>query len=155
MELEKNIFFNTDKLIEGSTVKISYMGYFFQRSDDEVFIHYGFGNSWSNSNEIKMNKTELGFQATFQLFGTEPLHLCFRNSNGEWDNKFGENFNFEIHPCEKALAVVPENKVELSYKLTKPYMFAKRIKLAFYKIIRYVPRILGFGKHALVDDTDE
>ena len=30
MELMKNIFFNTDKLIENSNVKISYTGEFFQ-----------------------------------------------------------------------------------------------------------------------------
>ena len=30
MELTKNIFFNTDKLIENSKVKISYTGTFFQ-----------------------------------------------------------------------------------------------------------------------------
>lgn len=30
MELVKNIFFNTDKLIENSNVKISYTGKFFQ-----------------------------------------------------------------------------------------------------------------------------
>ena len=30
MELVKNIFFNTDKLIENSTVKISYTGKLFQ-----------------------------------------------------------------------------------------------------------------------------
>ena len=29
MELTKNIFFNTDKLVENSTVKISYTGKFF------------------------------------------------------------------------------------------------------------------------------
>ena len=31
MELVKNIFFNTDKLIENSKVKISYTGKFFSR----------------------------------------------------------------------------------------------------------------------------
>ena len=31
MELTKNIFFNTDKLIENTDVKISYTGKFFSR----------------------------------------------------------------------------------------------------------------------------
>ena len=48
MELVKNIFFNTDKLVENSVVKISYTGKLFQDGSDEVFIHYGFGNSWDN-----------------------------------------------------------------------------------------------------------
>ena len=41
MELSKNIFFNTDKLIENTVVKISYTGKFFQEGAEEVYIHYG------------------------------------------------------------------------------------------------------------------
>ena len=48
MELIKNIFFNTDKLIENSKVKISYTGKFFQDASEEVSIHYGFGFKWDN-----------------------------------------------------------------------------------------------------------
>ena len=40
MELLKNIFFNTDKLVQNSTVKISYTGKFFEDNSEEVFIHY-------------------------------------------------------------------------------------------------------------------
>ena len=43
MELSKNIFFNTDKLVENSKVKISYLGELYQENSDEVTIHYGFG----------------------------------------------------------------------------------------------------------------
>lgn len=46
MELVKNIFFNTDKLVENSNVKISYTGDLFQNNSEEVFIHYGFGLNW-------------------------------------------------------------------------------------------------------------
>ena len=35
MELAKNIFFNTDKLIENTKVKISYTGKFFQDASEE------------------------------------------------------------------------------------------------------------------------
>ena len=48
MELTKNIFFNTDKLIENSVVKLSYTGKLFQNNSEEVFIHYGFGDNWDN-----------------------------------------------------------------------------------------------------------
>ena len=46
MELVKNIFFNTDKLIENETVKISYTGKFFKENFDEVYVHFGFGDIW-------------------------------------------------------------------------------------------------------------
>ena len=70
MELVKNIFFNTDKLIENSVVKISYTGDLFQNGSEDVFIHYGFGSNWDNLNEIKMIKSELGFQAELELLPT-------------------------------------------------------------------------------------
>lgn len=38
MELTKNIFFNTDKLVENSKVKISYTGKFFQDTSEKVSI---------------------------------------------------------------------------------------------------------------------
>ena len=46
MELTKNIFFNTDKLVENSKVKISYLGQLYQDASEEVSIHYGFGQNW-------------------------------------------------------------------------------------------------------------
>ena len=57
MELTKNIFFNTDKLVENSKVKISYIGKLYQDSSEKVFIHYGFGMNWDNVNDIEMDKT--------------------------------------------------------------------------------------------------
>ena len=154
MELEPNIFFNTDKLVENDTVKISYMGYFFQRGDEQVTLHYGFGNEWHDQAEIEMEKTELGFQAKFQIVGTDELHLCFKSGKGDWDNKFGQNFNFEVKPCEKALAVIPNQQEMVSYKLTPSYIFFKKVKLAFYKTFKYIPRILGFGKYSAQDDMN-
>ena len=85
MELTKNIFFNTDKLIENSKVKISYTGKFYQDNSEKVFIHYGFGEDWSNVNEIEMENTELGFQTEIELLSGSTFNLCFRNGNGEWD----------------------------------------------------------------------
>ena len=56
MELVKNIFFNTDKLVENTSVKISYTGKLFQGNSEEVYLHYGFGINWDNLNEVKMVK---------------------------------------------------------------------------------------------------
>ena len=67
MELTKNIFFNTDKLVENSKVKISYTGKLFQDASSEVSIHYGFGLNWNNISDVAMEKTDLGFQAEIEL----------------------------------------------------------------------------------------
>ena len=56
-------------------------GKFFQDNSEEVFIHYGFGLNWDNLNEIKMEKTELGFQAEITLLEGDTFNFCFRNGN--------------------------------------------------------------------------
>lgn len=143
MELVKNIFFNTDKLVENSTVKISYTGVFFQQGCEKVFIHYGFGNEWNNLSEVEMNKTELGFQAEIELTNTESLNLCFKNQDNNWDNNMGANYSFEIEPAPMALAVVENQAIQYPRKLRKTYLWSKKIKLAVYRIIRYLPRIVS------------
>ena len=108
MELVKNIFFNTDKLIENSRVKISYTGKFFQEGCENVYAHYGFGEQWENLNEIEMEKTELGFQAEIDLGEGETFNLCFRNGEEEWDNNDGQNYSFPIEKVSTELIVLEE-----------------------------------------------
>ena len=140
MELTKNIFFNTDKLIENSNVKLSYTGKFFQDgSSEEVFVHYGFGNNWDNLNDIKMEKTELGFQAELTLGEGENFNFCFRNNNNEWDNNDGKNYIFPLEKMQTELIVLDDEPLSLgnAKKLRKSYLWSKKIRLAVYKIITY------------------
>jgi len=150
MELVKNIFFNTDKLVENSNVKISYAGYLFQKGANELYFHYGFGSNWDNASEIKMVKTELGFQCEIDIPETDTFSFCFRNELGEWDNNFGQNFSFPIEKIEvvpeeenMSLITTPETGMEIHKGLRKSYIWSKKIKLAIYKIIRYVPKIIS------------
>ena len=145
MELKKNIFFNTDKLVEGSTVKISYTGDFFQNSSDQVVIHYGFGSDWNNVNDIDMEKTELGFQAEIDLVGTESFNFCFKNGDGEWDNNNGENYIFPLEKIQNELVVLEDEPVSLgtARKLRRSYLWSKKIRLAVYKIITYLPKLIS------------
>lgn len=148
MELVKNIFFNTDKIIEGTKLKISYVGYLFQKGCDEVYLHYGFGINWDGVSEIKMEKTELGFQSEIDVLDGETLNLCFKGGDGEWDNCFGQNFTFpiekqEVEEIETALVVTPDTEMEIHKGLRKTYLWSKKIRLAIYKIIKYVPKIIS------------
>ena len=145
MELTKNIFFNTDKLVKDTTVKISYTGVLFQENSKEVTIHYGFGPNWDNVNDIKMEKTELGFQAEIELVGDESFNFCFKNELGNWDNNNGKNYVFPIEKMQTELLVLDEENVSLgnARKLRKSYLWSKKIRLAVYKIITYLPKIIS------------
>ena len=144
MELVKNIFFNTDKLTPNSKIKISYTGKFFQDESKEVYIHLGFGQNWENIQDMKMEKTELGFQTEFELIDSNSLNFCFKNENEEWDNNNGQNYIFPIEHIETSL-VAQEESFSLSSprKLRRSYMINKKIRLAIYKIITYLPRLVS------------
>ena len=145
MELSKNIFFNTDKLIENSKVKISYIGKLYQEASEEVFIHYGFGSNWDNINDIQMNKTDLGFQAEIELLEGDSFNFCFKDSNNNWDNNEGENYIFPLEKVQAELLVLEDEPVSLgsARKLRRSYLWSKKVRLAVYKIITYLPKLIS------------
>ena len=144
MELTKNIFFNTDKLIQNTKVKISYTGNLFENDSEEVYIHYGFGVSWDNLSEIKMEKTELGFQTEIDLIESDTFNFCFRNENNEWDNNDYQNYVFDLEKPSLELIVKDiDTSLDRPNRLRKSYIWSKKIRLAVYKIITYVPKLIS------------
>ena len=156
MELVKNIFFNTDKLTQNSTIKISYTGKFFQDNSEEVYIHYGFGLLWENLTEVKMEKTEIGFQTEINLIEADTFNFCFKNANNEWDNNNCQNYIFPLEKIETDLVVVPEQNTSLSTarRLRRSYIWSKKIRIAVYKIITYLPKIISGNYKRKLKETD-
>ena len=144
MELVKNIFFNTDKLLRNSCIKISYTGTFFENDSEEVYIHYGFGPNWENVSEIKMEKTELGFQSEVQLLDYDTFNFCFRNQDDEWDNNNSQNYVVELEQPSLDLIVKEEEfSLDRPNRLRKSYLWSKKIRISIYKIITYIPKIIS------------
>ena len=142
MELVKNIFFNTDKLTQNSKVKLSYTGELYQNGSEDVYIHYGFGYNWSDLGEAKMEKTELGFQIEIDLPENDTFNFCFKNENEEWDNNDGQNYVFELEAVPTDLIKVEET-ITTPTKLRKTYLWSKKIRLAIYKIITIIPKLIS------------
>lgn len=152
MELSKNIFFNTDKLIQDTKVKISYTGKLFQDKSEEVFLHYGFDNEWKELNEARMEKTDLGFQTEIELPAYDTFNFCFRDGNNNWDNNNNQNYIFDIEKNQTALAVREELAVGSRQHLRRSYIWSKKIRLAIYKLLVYVPKLIsGNYKRRIVD----
>ena len=144
MELTKNIFFNTDKLLQNSKVKISYVGRLFEENSNDVYIHFGFGNSWDNLSDMKMEKTELGFQAEIELLENDTFNFCFRNENDSWDNNEGQNYIFDLERMPLELMTIDDlNELSKNNRLRKTYLWSKKIRLAVYKIITYLPKLIS------------
>lgn len=155
MELTKNIFFNTDKLLQNSRVKISYTGTFFEDDSQEVYIHYGFGPFWDNLSEVKMERTELGFQTEIDLIESDTFNFCFKNENDQWDNNNYQNYIFNLEkPQLDLVAKNIDSSLDRPNRLRKSYLWSKKIRLAIYKIITYVPKLIsGNYKKKLYNDN--
>ena len=145
MELTKNIFFNTDKLVENSKVKISYVGKLYQDASEEVSIHYGFGPNWDNVNDVEMQKTDLGFQAEIDLLEGDSFNFCFKDANNNWDNNDNKNYVFPLEKVQTELVVLEDEPVSLgsARKLRRSYLWSKKVRLAVYKLITYLPKIIS------------
>ena len=143
MELTKNIFLNTDKLVANTKVKISYTGKLFQEQAEEVFIHYGFGLQWENLTDVQMEKTDLGFQAEITLDDSDCLNFCFNDGNGNWDNNDNQNYTFEIEELPTALILQEELDLDSKPRLRRSYIWSKKIRIAVYKLITYLPRLIS------------
>lgn len=157
MELTKNIFFNTDKLVANTTVKISYTGKLFQEGAEDVFIHYGFGQNWDNVSNVKMEKTELGFQAEIELDDSDSFNFCFNNGNDAWDNNNNQNYSFAIEELPASLILQEDLSLDGNrHGLRRAYIWSKKIRLAVYKIITYLPKLIsGNYKRKVTNNNDE
>lgn len=156
MELIKNIFFNTDKLTPNSIVKISYTGKFFQDKSEKVFIRYGFGESWEDLVEEEMKPSELGFQIEIKLIDSTTFNFCLKNEKDEWDNNNGQNYVFSIEHPETALVVtnIDEFGLMQARRLRKSYIIYKKIRLAIYKILASVPKLVTGNYKKKKDNTE-
>lgn len=154
MELVKNIFFNTDRLVPNTKVKISYTGKFFQDASTNVYIHYGFGSEWEGVVDAEMIKTDLGFQIEVDLLDKETFNFCIKNEKGEWDNNNDENYIFTIERPETALMVIDGYGEKSLRRLRKSYILTKKIKLAIYKLIISIPKLISGNYRKKSTDND-
>lgn len=67
MDFSTDIKFSGN-LIQNKTTEITYSGYLFKNNSDSVSIVYGFGDSWSNTQEAEMEKTPNRFHYTNSYF---------------------------------------------------------------------------------------
>ena len=141
MSVNEKVYFDTENLIEGRTAKLTYKGTLATPSTNEIYVHYGFGLLWENIQEIKLDKiddytyeTEISIAPSY-----DSINFCFRDDSNNWDNNEAQNYSTEISKEEVTVTKVENVSIEVP-KLKKSYLIAKKLKIAFYKIITYIPK---------------
>ena len=143
MSVENAVYFDTDKLIEGRTVTLTYKGVLATPETNEIYVHYGFGLLWDNLQEAKLNKvSDDCYEAEITLISSDSLNFCFRDDKNNWDNNEAKNYTSEISKEDVTVSKVETTSLEVP-KLKKSYLIAKKLKITFYKIITYLPRMFN------------
>ena len=141
MSAYEKVYFDTEKIIEGRTAKLTYKGNLAVPGTNEIYVHYGFGLFWENIQEIKLDKiddetyeTEVSIVPSY-----DSINFCFRDGANNWDNNEAKNYTAEISKEEVTIAKVETTALEVP-KLKRSYLIAKKLKIAFYKIITFIPK---------------
>ena len=103
-----------------------------------------------------MEKTDLGFQAEIQLLEGDTFNFCFKNSNEIWDNNNGQNYIFPLEKVQNELIVLEDEPVSLgsAKKLRRSYLWSKKVRLAVYKIISYLPKLISGNYKRKLNDAN-
>ena len=68
----------------------------------------------------------------------------FKDSNNNWDNNTNQNYIFPIEKQQLSLMVQENSESGLpARRLRKSYIWSKKIRLAIYKVITYLPKIIS------------
>ena len=137
MTISDTILFDTDKLIEGRTVKLTYSGTLVDGGASEIYVHFGFGLLWDNLQELKLEKVDGAYETEITLTSSENINFCFRDENNNWDNNNAQNYTAPISKVEITVAKVDSTAIEVP-RLKKSYLLMKKIKLAFYKTVVFL-----------------
>lgn len=139
MPTQDAVFFDTDKLIEGRTAKLTYKGFLANNGANEIYVHFGFGLLWDNLQELKLDKINDHFETDINLNSRENLNFCFRDENNNWDNNESKNYTMEISKEEVTISKIEPTAIEVP-RLKKSYLIAKKMKIAFYKTIMFLSK---------------
>ena len=96
MKLTKDVDLSLDNFEKGKDFTVNYSGELFKNGSNDVYLSFGYGDNWDNKEEIKMVKSQTGYQANVNPKNYGAFNFCFRDSNNVWDNNSYKNYSINI-----------------------------------------------------------
>lgn len=112
MNFTKDIYLNTDKIYENSSLIILYNGILSKAPDSRVFLHYGYNDTWDNQDELKLKRTDSGMLGVLRVSSGNNFQFVFRDDKNGWDNNNYANYILPI--LEKEDTVLEFGPSEIS-----------------------------------------
>ena len=105
MDFTKDIYINKDKIREDEDFVILYKGFLFSNNlTNDVYVSYGYGDTWKNKDEKKMKPSTFGYLATIDVGSGDNLQFVFRDDKGIWDNNNSQNYILPIEESQEILS---------------------------------------------------
>ena len=84
-------------------------------------------------------------KTAYLLLSIESFNFCFKDENDNWDNNDGKNYIFPLEKVQNELLVLDDEPTSLgsARKLRRSYLWSKKIRLAVYKLITYIPKLIS------------
>ncbi len=80
----------------GDHMTILYDGILSKNGASDVTMHLGYGNDWSNEQDIPMIKRSTCFEATIPALRKDFLKISFKDTNNNIDDNDGDGYTFTI-----------------------------------------------------------
>lgn len=122
MDFTKDIYINKDKIRENEDFVILYKGFLFSNNlTNDVYMSYGYGNTWKNKDEKKMKPSTFGYLATIDVGSGDNLQFVFRDNKGNWDNNNSQNYILPIEESQEVLSfkTIADTSKEVSFEVAE------------------------------------
>lgn len=122
MDFTKDIYINKDKIRENEDFVILYKGFLFSNNlTNDVYMSYGYGNTWENKDEKKMKPSTFGYLATINVGSGDNLQFVFRDNKGNWDNNNSQNYILPIEESQEVLSfkTIADTSKEVSFEVAE------------------------------------
>ncbi len=122
MDFTKDIYINKDKIRENEDFVILYKGFLFSNNlTNDVYMSYGYGNTWENKDEKKMKPSTFGYLATIDVGSGDNLQFVFRDNKGNWDNNNSQNYILPIEESQEVLSfkTIADTSKEVSFEVAE------------------------------------
>ncbi|MDP4093388.1 MAG: carbohydrate-binding protein [Bacillota bacterium] len=93
---ENGVILTPNVVAKGDNASIAYKGLLYNSGAHSVYMHVGYGEAWDNTGDIKMRRTNEGFEADIHVTDGKPLNIAFKDCANNWDNNSGWNYHFEV-----------------------------------------------------------
>lgn len=122
MDFTKDIYINKDKIRENEDFVILYKGFLFSNNlTNDVYMSYGYDNTWENKDEKKMKPSTFGYLATIDVGSGDNLQFVFRDNKGNWDNNNSQNYILPIEESQEVLSfkTIADTSKEVSFEVAE------------------------------------